>query len=152
VPADIRPGAAALVSGLRALAPPEVDLERRGTRYFLADVQGTGAAKRLCMFLRWMIRRDAVDLGLWRAAHPAQLIIPLDVHIARLGRRLGLTGRRTAGMAMAREITAVLRRLAPEDPVKYDFALARLGILRICPMRRDGLRCADCDLFDACRL
>jgi uncharacterized protein (TIGR02757 family) len=149
---DIRPGAAALVAGLRALAPPEVDIERRGTRYFLPAVRGPAAAKRLFMFLRWMIRRDAVDLGLWRAAEPAQLIIPLDTHIGRLSRRLGLTGRRTAGMAMALEITAALRTLDPRDPVKYDFALSRLGILRICPVRRDDVVCAGCDLLEVCRM
>ncbi len=149
---DVRPGAAALVRALRDLAPPDVDLGRRGTRYFLSEVSGVGAAKRLCMFLRWMIRRDAVDLGLWSSARPAQLIIPLDTHIARLGRRLGLTTRRTAGMAMALQITDGLRQVDARDPVKYDFALSRLGILRVCPMVRDPGACAGCGLLDACRL
>lgn len=149
---DVRPGAAALLDGLRDLAPGDVDLARRGTRYFLPEVRGVGAAKRLCMFLRWMVRRDAVDLGLWTIASPAQLIIPLDTHLARLGRRLGLTHRRTAGMAMALDVTRGLRALDPKDPIKYDFALARLGILRVCPMAREPGPCAGCALLDACCL
>ena len=148
---DVRPGAAALVEGLRDLAPRGLRLQRRGTQSFLPRVNGPGASKRLHMFLRWMIRSGEVDLGLWQSATPAQLIVPLDTHIARLGQLLGLTTRRTPGAAMAQEITASLRRLHPADPVRYDFALSRLGILGLCPSRRDPERCAGCDLFPACR-
>jgi uncharacterized protein (TIGR02757 family) len=148
---DTLPGAAALVRNLAALAPPAVDLTRRGTRSFLPDVAGPGASKRLHMFLRWMIRSGALDLGLWTAARPSQLIVPLDTHVARLGRRLGLTARRTAGKAMALEITAALRTLDPADPTKYDFALARLGILGACPSRHDPAHCATCPLSPVCQ-
>lgn len=149
---DVRPGAASLVAGLRALAPSDVDLGRKGTGYFLAQTEGPGAAKRLHLFLRWMIRKDAVDLGLWKSARPAQLILPLDTHLAHLGQLLGMTKRRTAGLAMALDITAALRLADPRDPVKYDFALARLGILGACPMRREAHRCGACDLFAVCPL
>lgn len=148
--ADTLGGAAGLVRALGSLAPPAVDVTRRGTRSFLPQVEGAGASKRLHMFLRWMVRDDVLDLGLWTAARPAQLVVPLDTHVARISRRLGLTKRRTAGKAMAREITAGLRVLDPADPIKYDFALARLGILGECPRRRDAARCEACTLAPVC--
>jgi uncharacterized protein (TIGR02757 family) len=86
------------------------------------------ACKRLNLYLRWMVRRDDVDPGGWTGISPARLIIPLDVHMHRLGRALGLTQSRYANLRTALEITAGFRRLAPEDPVRYDFALTRLGI------------------------
>ncbi|MFH2010657.1 MAG: TIGR02757 family protein [bacterium] len=149
---DTLGGAASLVEGLRALAPQGVDLSRRGTRSFMPAVHGAGASKRMHMFLRWMVREDELDLGLWSSARPAQLIVPLDRHIARMARHLGLTARRTPGRAMALEITAALRALDAEDPIKYDFALCRLGILGECPAHRDPTRCQVCMLEPVCRL
>jgi uncharacterized protein (TIGR02757 family) len=149
---DVRPGAAALVAGLRALAPSDVELGRKGTGYFLSQAEGPGAAKRLHLFLRWMVRKDALDLGLWKSARPSQLIVPLDTHIAHLGRLLGMTARSTAGLGMALDITAALRLADPEDPVKYDFALSRLGILGTCPMERQAGSCAACELYPVCLL
>jgi uncharacterized protein (TIGR02757 family) len=150
--ADTREGAAALVDGLRRVAPGDLDLARPGTRSFLPAARGPGAAKRLHLYLRWMVRRDALDLGIWRSATPAQLVIPLDTHVARIAAGLGLTARATPGLAMALEITAALRTLDPEDPVRYDFALAHLGILRACPRQRSADRCAACALLDVCQL
>ena len=75
-----------------------------------------------------MVRREGVDLGLWRAVDPRLLVIPLDAHIITLGRRLGLTRYRSPGWRMALDITASLRRLDPREPVKYDFALHRMGL------------------------
>ena len=86
------------------------------------------ACKRLNLFLRWMVRRDAVDPGGWSGVSPAQLIVPLDVHMHRICRTLGLTARRGADGRAAEEITGAFRRFAPDDPVRYDFALTRLGI------------------------
>lgn len=86
------------------------------------------ACKRLNLFLRWMVRRDAVDLGGWDHVSPARLIVPLDTHMHRIGLELGLTKRRQANMKTALEITRSFRVMAPEDPVRYDFALTRLGI------------------------
>jgi uncharacterized protein (TIGR02757 family) len=91
-----------------------------------------------------------VDLGLWRGVDPARLTIPLDVHVARIGRRLGLTRRATADWKAAAEITDALRLLAPRDPTRYDFAISRLGILDLCPPRRDERACAGCGLRAAC--
>lgn len=87
------------------------------------------ACKRLNMFLRWMVRKDnaGVDFGIWKAISPAQLICPCDVHVERQARLLGLVSRPKADWAMAEELTANLRLLNPEDPVRYDFALFGLG-------------------------
>jgi len=87
------------------------------------------ACKRLCMFLRWMVRQDEgkVDFGLWKHISPAQLICPLDVHVAGVARRLGLLDNEKSNWQNARALTAQLRLLDPEDPVKYDFALFGLG-------------------------
>ncbi len=86
------------------------------------------ACKRLNLFLRWMVRRDAVDPGSWDAVSPAQLIVPLDVHMHRICRALGLTRRESANLRTAVEITDAFKAFAPDDPVRYDFALTRLGI------------------------
>ena len=88
------------------------------------------ACKRLNLFLRWMVRQDNVDPGGWDSVSPAKLIIPLDTHMHRIGRRLGLTPRRQADLRTAIEITEGFRGICPSDPVRYDFALTRLGIRR----------------------
>jgi uncharacterized protein (TIGR02757 family) len=83
------------------------------------------------MFLRWMVRQDApgVDFGLWQRVRPAQLLMPLDVHVDRIARRLGLLARKQTDWQAVLELTETLRRYDPEDPVKYDFALFGLGVL-----------------------
>jgi uncharacterized protein (TIGR02757 family) len=86
------------------------------------------ACKRLHLFLRWMVRRDAVDPGGWDGVPRSKLVVPLDTHMHRIGRELGFTRRKQADLRAALEITAALREFCPEDPVKYDFALTRLGI------------------------
>jgi uncharacterized protein (TIGR02757 family) len=86
------------------------------------------ACKRLNLFLRWMVRKDAVDPGGWDEIPVSKLIIPLDVHMHRAGLLLGFTNRKHANMSTALEITEGFRKLVPRDPVKYDFALTRLGI------------------------
>nr|MBA3269213.1 TIGR02757 family protein [Acidobacteriota bacterium] len=90
-----------------------------GVAYFFSRPTKGGACKRLNLFLRWMVRRDAVDLGVWSTIRPAQLIVPLDTHVIRLGRCLRLTRYTSPGWRMAAEITASLRALDPADPVKY---------------------------------
>lgn len=86
------------------------------------------ACKRLNMYLRWMVRRDCVDLGLWSEVSPSKLIIPLDIHVSRLSRQLGLTSRKSDDWKTAEEITARLRAFDPDDPVKYDFAIFGMGV------------------------
>jgi uncharacterized protein (TIGR02757 family) len=86
------------------------------------------ACKRLHLFLRWMVREDAVDPGGWKEVSPAKLIVPLDVHMHRIGFALGMTTRRQADFRTAVEITRAFRKIAPDDPVRYDFSLTRIGI------------------------
>jgi uncharacterized protein (TIGR02757 family) len=88
------------------------------------------ACKRLHLFLRWMVRQDEVDPGGWEAVPRSKLVVPLDTHMHRIGRELGFTARRQADLKTALEITEALRQVNPEDPVKYDFAMTRLGIDR----------------------
>jgi len=82
------------------------------------------------MFLRWMVRRDdkGVDLGCWTSISPAQLMCPLDVHVERVARRLGLLRGRMKGWETVEALTARLRRFDPDDPVRYDFALFGIGV------------------------
>lgn len=102
-------------------------------RFLFPAPRSGSACKRLCMFLRWMVRpADGIDLGLWHGIAPSQLVIPVDTHIQRISGYLGFTRRRTADWRMAREITGHLRRFDPHDPVKYDFSLAHLGISEGC--------------------
>ena len=101
---------------------------------FLFPAPAAGSAcKRLCMFLRWVVRpADGIDLGIWQGVSPSQLVIPVDTHISRICSYLGFTRRTSADWRMAQEITAALRHLDPSDPVKYDFSLAHLGISEGC--------------------
>jgi uncharacterized protein (TIGR02757 family) len=101
---------------------------RAGVRFFFPSPEDGSPCKRLNLFLRWMVRRDGVDLGVWRRVPPARLVIPLDAHVQAVARRVALTRLRSPGWRMALDITARLRRLDPADPVKYDFALYRLGL------------------------
>jgi uncharacterized protein (TIGR02757 family) len=103
---------------------------RAGVRFFFSSPADGSACKRLNLFLRWMVRREGVDLGVWRAVEPRALVIPLDAHVHAIARRVRLTSYRSPGWAMALDITKRLRRLDPEDPVKYDFALFCMGLTR----------------------
>jgi len=118
---------------------------------FLFPAPSSGSAcKRLCMFLRWVARpADGIDLGIWRTISPAQLVIPVDTHIQRISGYLGFSSRKSADWRMAREITVALRRFDPADPVKYDFALAHLGISEGCN-GNDPAICAICSIAGIC--
>jgi uncharacterized protein (TIGR02757 family) len=100
------------------------------TRKHIATPLSKSTCKRLCMFLRWMVRRDncGVDFGIWRTIKPSQLLMPLDVHVERHARRLGLLERPQTDWQTVLELTENLRQFDPEDPVKYDFALFGMGI------------------------
>lgn len=124
-----------------------------GIRFLLPSPREGSGCKRLNLFLRWMVRRDdGVDLGLWGEVPSRQLLMPVDTHVARIAGNIGLTSRRTPGWEMTEEITASLRKLDPLDPVRYDFALCRLGILDACPRRRDRIKCAACPIRRVCLL
>jgi uncharacterized protein (TIGR02757 family) len=99
-----------------------------GVRFFLPSPDSGSGCKRLNLYLRWMVRRGGVDLGVWSAVQPSQLVIPLDAHVLAIARRVRLTRYKGPGWAMALDITARLRQLDPEDPVKYDFAFHRMGL------------------------
>jgi uncharacterized protein (TIGR02757 family) len=107
-----------------------------GVGYFFSRPSCGGACKRLNLFLRWMVRRDAVDFGIWTQIPAAKLIIPLDTHVIRVGRCLGLTRYSSPGWKMAADITASLRKFDPADPVKYDFSLCHLGMADQCGFNR----------------
>ena len=100
------------------------------SRKHLGNPAEGSAAKRINMFLRWMVRRDenGVDLGLWKAFMASDLYCPLDVHSGRVARQLGLLSRKQNDWKAVEELTANLRRLDPVDPVKYDFALFGMGV------------------------
>lgn len=120
------------------------------TLQFLMPRPADGSAcKRWNLYLRWMVRSDAMDFGIWRGIPAAALIVPTDTHIHRVSRRLGLTRRKSADWKTAEEITARLARLDPNDPVKYDFALCQLGVLEIC---RTKPRLSDCPRCPAQRV
>src|SRR4051794_8883200 len=124
--------------------------KRAGVCYFFPRPSAGSACKRLNLFLRWMVRRDALDLGVWRGVSPAKLIVPLDTHVIRVGRCLRLTDYTSRGWRMARDITASLRELDPEDPVKYDFALCHLGMMNACGFNRTQAD-SQCPLRGVCR-
>jgi uncharacterized protein (TIGR02757 family) len=121
-----------------------------GVRYFFASPATGSACKRLNLFLRWMVRRDGIDFGLWTRVPASKLIIPLDTHVIRLSRCLGLTTYTSPGWRMAAQITASLRLLDAADPVKYDFALCHLGMMDACGFRRP-YRDERCPLRGLCR-
>jgi uncharacterized protein (TIGR02757 family) len=124
-----------------------------GVRFFFPSPEAGSACKRLNLYLRWMVRRgDSLDFGLWREVDPGGLIIPLDTHIARISRNIGLTRRATPDWKMAEEITAELKKLDPADPLKYDFAICRLGIMDRCPKRVDLRKCGKCLIKELCTL
>jgi uncharacterized protein (TIGR02757 family) len=123
---------------------------RAGVCYFFPRPSAGSACKRLNLFLRWMVRRDKVDLGAWTAIPAAKLIVPLDTHVIRLGRCLGLTTYTSPGWRMAADITASLRAIDPVDPVRFDFSLCHVGMMNACGFgRRQGD--AQCPLRGFCR-
>ncbi|MBI5492071.1 MAG: TIGR02757 family protein [Deltaproteobacteria bacterium] len=124
-----------------------------GVRFFFPSPLDGSPCKRLNLYLRWMVRRgDRLDFGIWEDVDPAKLVIPLDTHIARISKLIGLTKMASPGWKMAEEVTESLKRLDPKDPVKYDFALCRLGILDKCPKKKDAGKCESCLIKKICVL
>jgi uncharacterized protein (TIGR02757 family) len=106
------------------------DIPPRTRKHIATPVRGS-TCKRLNMFLRWMVRNDkaGVDFGIWKKISPADLICPIDLHVARVAKRFGLLQRKVIDWQAAIELTGYLRQLDPADPVKYDFALFGLGVM-----------------------
>jgi uncharacterized protein (TIGR02757 family) len=125
--------------------------KERGLHHLLPSPLGAGAAKRLNLYLRWMVRGpDAVDFGIWKRVLASALVIPLDTHIGRIARHLGLTRRKDLSWRTAEEVTASLRRLDERDPVRYDFALCHYGMSGVCPAKPVAEHCARCLLLPSC--
>src|SRR5512137_2352975 len=150
----LRTALARFAGEIREAPPARTLLARRGPRglrHLCPDPAAGGAAKRWNLYLRWMVRGpDGVDLGIWRDVSPARLVVPLDTHVARVARRLGLTRRKDLSWRTAEEVTAALRVADPLDPVRFDFALCHLGMSVRCPPRRVPERCAACGLSEEC--
>lgn len=121
----------------------------RGLKYLLTNPSGGSVCKRLNLFLRWMVRDDEVDLGLWKSVDKAKLIVPVDVHMTRLCGILGFHDRKTVALSTALEITKSFSKIEPADPVKYDFALTRVGIIEDCRGNYHP-SCGDCELSEFC--
>lgn len=139
--ADIGPS---LTRFVEALAPS-------GIHYLLTSPADGSACKRMNLFLRWMVRRTSPDLGIWSFVDPAKLVVPLDTHVHRIATFLGLSKRRTPDWKAAREVTDALAVFDRSDPVRYDFAICRLGILDLCSRKRRKENCDVCLLRDVCR-
>ena len=99
-----------------------------GFYHMIPNPQNGGAMKRMNMFLRWMVRKGPVDLGIWEFMQPKDLLIPLDVHVARLSRGMGLLSRKSNDFKAVIELTEQLKKLCPDDPIKYDFAMFAFGV------------------------
>lgn len=102
----------------------------QGFYHMIPNPANGGAMKRMNMYLRWMVRSSAVDIGIWNFMKPKDLLIPLDVHVARVSREMGLLTRKSNDFKAVLELMEPLRRFCPEDPVKYDFAMFAYGIDR----------------------
>ncbi|MCK5139762.1 MAG: TIGR02757 family protein [Thermodesulfovibrionia bacterium] len=113
------------------------------TQFFPIPQKGS-TCKRINLFLRWMVRTKDIDLGIWNNIEPSKLIIPLDTHIVKISRCLGLTKRASTDWKAAQEITESLRKLDHEDPLKYDFALCHLGISGLCRGKESLHSCSIC--------
>ena len=146
---DVEERLEAFAKGLRAscgkLTP--------GLAHLMPLPSAGSACKRWWMFLRWVCRpADGLDLGLWNCVSPSDLRLPVDTHVARIGHAIGLTRRLSADAAFAKEATETLALLCPEDPVRYDFAIARLGIIKACKGRKAEKLCTVCPLKGLCAL
>lgn len=123
---------------------------RLGVQYFFPKPSLGSACKRLNLFVRWMVRQDAVDPGGWTGVSRSRLVIPLDTHTIRVGRCLRLTRYTTPGWRMAADITATLRRIDPDDPVRYDFSLCHMSMMGACGWGRK-VGNAQCPLRGFCK-
>ncbi|HEX3109201.1 MAG TPA: TIGR02757 family protein [Thermoanaerobaculia bacterium] len=145
--ADIGPTLTRFIDLATGHRPPAT----KSLQYLLSSPAHGSACKRMNLFLRWMVRRTSPDLGIWTFVDPAKLLMPVDTHIHRIATFLGLNSRKSADWKAARQITDALARFDPADPVRYDFALCRLGILDLCSRKRRKENCDVCLLRDACR-
>ncbi len=150
---DIIEGLAVLRNAIYEEAEKFISPVPHGIKHLLPDPTAGGCCKRWHMFLRWMVRpNDGVDIGIWNEIPSSQLIIPLDTHISKISRNLGLTSRKSDDLLTAIEITNKLKECSPEDPIKYDFALCHLGIGGKCTYGKNTELCHKCFLADLCKI
>ena len=152
--ADTIPALDRFFGELRAEARRNGAAPSHGLRFLLPSPGEGSASKRAHLFLRWMIRTEDFDLGLWRGGlfDPARLLLPMDTHVHRIATYLGLTRRATPDLKAAREATQWLRLISPPDPVAYDWALSRLGILAECVREKTRRHCERCAVRPVCRV
>jgi uncharacterized protein (TIGR02757 family) len=127
------------------------DRRTKALDYLLTSPANHSACKRMNLFLRWMVRRTPPDLGIWSFVDPSKLVMPVDTHVHRIATFLGLNNRKSADWKAARALTDRLAKFDRTDPVRYDFAICRLGILDLCSRRRRKENCDVCLLRDVCR-
>lgn len=125
----------------------EKNIKPYGLKQLLPYPGKGSACKRMNLFLRWMVRTEDIDLGIWNKIPASKLIIPLDTHISRIAKCLGLTDRNASDWKTAKEITDALRVLDPEDPLKYDFALCHHGISGLCKGSKSVALCSGCAFY-----
>jgi uncharacterized protein (TIGR02757 family) len=147
---DIAPALTHFVDAVIDAVPIDAE-RRRALEYLLTSPEGGSACKRMNLFLRWMVRRTSPDVGIWDFVDPAKLVMPVDTHIHRIAAFLGLNERKSADWKSARAITDRLAQFDSADPVRYDFAICRLGILDLCSRKRQKENCDVCMLRDVCR-
>lgn len=150
---DVREGLEGFSSSALALdltAAYGVVPKKPGVAYFFPRPSAGSACKRLNLFMRWMVRRDELDLGVWTRVSPSRLIVPLDTHVIRVGRCLRLTRHINPGWRMAADITSALRAIEATDPVKYDFSVCHLGMMNACGFESSRGN-AQCPLKAVCR-
>ena len=144
---DIEKGLAGFIAACLNADTSEIygnNVKPRGLLQFFPSPENRSACKRSNLFLRWMIRDRDIDFGIWKEIPMNKLIIPLDTHIARISKCLGLTDRKSQDWKTAVEITEALKIFDPEDPVKYDFALCHHGITGMCKGRKEITVCRKC--------
>ena len=120
---DVLEGIFAIIECLKELYP----YESRGYKFLIGSAYQNSPYKRWLMYLRWMVRHDALDMGLWKEVHTKDLLLPLDTHTFKVGHKLKLLKRKSYDLKAVKEITKSLKRFDKNDPIKYDFALYRLG-------------------------
>ena len=143
-----------LALGMRRIRDAAADgrSASRALKHLLPDVAGASASKRAWLLLRWLVRADdGVDLGLWTTFKAADLQMPVDVHVGRVGWLLGLLDRPDPSARASAQLTAALRAWRPDDPVGWDFALAHVGISAGCTGKASEATCPGCAVRAACR-
>lgn len=145
--ADIGSALAGMVEALLAVNTSVIygsNARPAGLLQFLPSPAQGSACKRLCLYLRWMVRDRDIDFGIWKEVGKDRLVIPVDTHIMRISRCLGFTKRKAANWKTAVEITRALKQFDPQDPLRYDFALCHHGISGICRGEKDRSVCSEC--------